>query len=214
MDLEKHLEHSIWTIELEHAIEVFSLPNYLNWFDYKLEDVKDDTWLLDRTDFPENFLRYLEHKVSEPCSQTEFQLQLLILDRENLTFITTICCVIWSILPLPSTNPQLEKNSNSCTLFGLFFRNPSHRYGGVWKLQVGKYYVPNCLVSMNQRWNSIRVTMVTDSCMTQQHMIAPEGGVMTWMGQGMDSSTKLEGIFLSLSCLFGLPVLPFHAWST
>jgi hypothetical protein len=34
MDLVEHLENSIWTIELEHALEVFSLSTYLNWFDY------------------------------------------------------------------------------------------------------------------------------------------------------------------------------------
>jgi len=112
MDLVKHLEHSIWTIELEHALEVFSLSNYLNWFDYEFEDLKN-YWLSVRIDFPEKFLHYLEHKVSEPCSQTEFQLQLLILDRENLTFITTICCVIWITLTLPSTISQLGRNSAS-----------------------------------------------------------------------------------------------------
>jgi len=112
MHLVEHLEHSIWTIELKHALEVFSLSNYLNWFDYEFNDL-DKGWLLYQTDFPEKFLRYLEHKVSEPCSQTEFQLKLPILDRENLTFITTICCVIWSILTLPSKISQLGRNSAS-----------------------------------------------------------------------------------------------------
>jgi len=71
MDLAEHLEHSSWTLQLEHALELFSLSNYLNWLDYEFKDVEND-WLPYRTDFPEKFLHYFEHKVSEPCSQTEF----------------------------------------------------------------------------------------------------------------------------------------------
>jgi len=88
MKLVEHLERSIWTFELEHALEMFSLSTYLNWFDYNYPGF--ECWY---ARFPEEFLHYLECQVSKPCSQTVFQLQLLILTREHLTFITTICCV-------------------------------------------------------------------------------------------------------------------------
>jgi hypothetical protein len=85
------LEHSIWTLELEHALEAFSLSTYLNWIDYDFTgENKEDFWY---AHFPEKFLHFLERKVSIPCRQTKFQFHLLILVRENLTFITTICCV-------------------------------------------------------------------------------------------------------------------------
>jgi len=74
MGLVQHLEHSTWTIELEHALEVFSLPTYLNWFDYDYKadsDYAREGWF---DELPEDFLHYLECKVSEPCSQTKFQL--------------------------------------------------------------------------------------------------------------------------------------------
>jgi hypothetical protein len=112
MDLVQHLEHSIWTFELECALGVFSISTYLNWFDYDFKPTSSDIkkpWF----DFPEKFLHYLKCKVSSPCSQTKFQLQLLILIRENLTFITAIYCVTWSILTLPLKIPQLERNSAS-----------------------------------------------------------------------------------------------------
>jgi len=112
-----HLEHSIWTSELEHAIEAFSLSAYLNWLDYnfKPESIHDTmiVWYKLYNAFPEEFLHYLESQVSNPHSQSKFELQLLILIRENLTFITTICCVTWSTLTLPSRIPQLERNSAS-----------------------------------------------------------------------------------------------------
>ena len=73
MDLVKHLEGSIWTIELEHALEVFSLSTYLNWIDRDFKaEVEDERWGLD--DIPERFLHYLECKVSNPCSHSKFQL--------------------------------------------------------------------------------------------------------------------------------------------
>jgi hypothetical protein len=91
IELIEHLEASIWTFELEHALEVFSLSTYLNWFDYDFkEDVDHFHWY---GHFPVEFLHYLECQVSKPCSQTIVELQLLILIRENLTFITTICYV-------------------------------------------------------------------------------------------------------------------------
>ena len=62
-DLEEHLTKSLWNPELEHALERFSIPIYLDWYD---EDqyVSLTTW----SDLPEHFLNYLEGEVSNPCS--------------------------------------------------------------------------------------------------------------------------------------------------
>ena len=56
-----HLTQSLWTIELEHALERFSIRTYLDWFDqhHLIDDVMDD-------EFPERFLNYLKDKVSNP----------------------------------------------------------------------------------------------------------------------------------------------------
>jgi len=70
MNLVQHLEHSIWTLELEHALKVFSLSTYLNWFDYDYEFDDEAERLF--CHFPEKFLHYLEQKVSNLCSQTKF----------------------------------------------------------------------------------------------------------------------------------------------
>jgi hypothetical protein len=113
MELLHHLEQSIWTFELEHALEVFSLSTYLNCVDYRDPSKAELDHLFHYDNFTETFLRYLEHKVSKSCSQTKFQLQLLILIRENLNFISTIYCVTWNMLTLPSIIPQLERNSGS-----------------------------------------------------------------------------------------------------
>ena len=55
-----HLKKSQWNIELEHALEMFSIRSYLDWVD------QDCHWG-DFT-FPEEFLNYLKDKVSNPCS--------------------------------------------------------------------------------------------------------------------------------------------------
>lgn len=89
IDLVQYLEQSIWTFDLEHAVEAFSLAAYLDWFDYDFKHGID----YDLGHFPERFLHWLEHKVSSSCSKTKFRIQLLILIRENTTFITTIACV-------------------------------------------------------------------------------------------------------------------------
>jgi len=70
LKLVQYLEQSIWTPELEHTLEVFSLPSYLNWIDYDFED-EDNNWFL-CSGLPEQFLHYLERKVSNICSQTKF----------------------------------------------------------------------------------------------------------------------------------------------
>jgi len=111
MDLVHHLEHSSWTLELEHALEVFSLPTYLNWLDYKFKP--DDEHEPCYNHSPWKFLHHLEQRVSNTYSHTKFRLQLLILIRENWTFITTIPCVIWSNLTLPSAIPRLQRNGAS-----------------------------------------------------------------------------------------------------
>ena len=60
MDLVSHLKKSPWTIELEHALERFSIRTYLDWLD---QDYYCDDFM-----FPEEFLNYLKDKVSNPCS--------------------------------------------------------------------------------------------------------------------------------------------------
>ena len=63
MDLIFHLEQSSWIIELEQALEKFSIRTYLDWFDqhHFIDEVMDGK-------FPEKFLNYLKSKVSNPCS--------------------------------------------------------------------------------------------------------------------------------------------------
>ena len=63
IDLVLHLTQSLWNIELEHALERFSIRTYLDWFDqhHLIYGVMD-------TKFPERFLNYLKDKVSNPCS--------------------------------------------------------------------------------------------------------------------------------------------------
>ena len=62
MDLVEHLTKSLWNPELEHALERFSIRSYLDWCDqHHIEFFMDNR-------FPEQFLNYLEGKVSNPCS--------------------------------------------------------------------------------------------------------------------------------------------------
>jgi len=85
------------------------------------------------------------------------------------------------------------------------------------KVQVGIAFVLDYLASITQglmRTNFVTNGCVKNSCVTQQHTIALARGMMSWMGQGMDSLMKLKGIFRSLSCLIGLPLLPFHVCGT
>ena len=60
MDLVSYLRKSPWTIELEHALERFSIRSYLERLDqdYYPDDFK----------FPEKFLNYLKDKVSNSRS--------------------------------------------------------------------------------------------------------------------------------------------------
>ena len=62
MDLVSYLTQSSWVIELEHALERFSIRTYLDWFDqhHPIDAIGDE--------FPERFLTYLKDKVSNPCS--------------------------------------------------------------------------------------------------------------------------------------------------
>ena len=64
MDLASYLEKSSWIVELEYALERFSIRTYLDWFDQ--HQVMDE--LITDTEFPEFFLYYLKDKVSNPCS--------------------------------------------------------------------------------------------------------------------------------------------------
>ena len=63
MDLVRHLRRSLWTLELEHVLERFSIRIYLDWLDQHHLDYRV---VVD--EFPERFLQYLEGKVSNPCS--------------------------------------------------------------------------------------------------------------------------------------------------
>ena len=63
MDLVLHLTQSLWNIELEHALERFSIRTYLDWLDQH----HPINWTVDN-EFPERFLNYLKDKVSNPCS--------------------------------------------------------------------------------------------------------------------------------------------------
>ena len=56
VDLGSHLRHSLWTPELESALEEFSLSAYLDWLDHFTID--DRLWMY--FDFPEAFLNYLK----------------------------------------------------------------------------------------------------------------------------------------------------------
>ena len=61
IDPVSHLTKSLWNIELEHALERFSIRTYLDWYDQ--HHIID--WEMD-DEFPERFLNYLKDKVSNP----------------------------------------------------------------------------------------------------------------------------------------------------
>jgi hypothetical protein len=105
------MDVSLWTPGLEYAIERFSISAYLDWFDDLDGTEGEKNWVWDpEASFPDNFLNYLEDLVSNPWRKTKYQLQLLILIRGNLTFITIIPYVIWNTLHLPSAIPLVERN--------------------------------------------------------------------------------------------------------
>jgi hypothetical protein len=103
------LEDLLWTPELEYAIGRFSISKFLNICDDCDEDEKEWLWEPDNG-FVEIFLNYLEGMVRNPWHKIKYQLQLLIMIRKNMTFITTIPYVIWNTPHLPSTIPPVEKN--------------------------------------------------------------------------------------------------------
>ena len=63
MDLGSQLMKSVWNLELEHALERFSIRTYLEWFE--LHDFSNGRCTV-IDDFPEMFLNYLKGKVSNP----------------------------------------------------------------------------------------------------------------------------------------------------
>ena len=65
MDLVFHLKQSSWIMELEYALERFSIRTYLDWFDkhHPIDEIKGRDY-----EFPEGFLNYLKDKVSNPCT--------------------------------------------------------------------------------------------------------------------------------------------------
>ena len=105
LDLEFHLRESLWTLELEHALEKFSIRTYLNWIDQRYS-MDDDIFSV--VFFPEMFLNYLKDKVSNPAFKLGVRFSFS--SRENLAFMTSIACATWNILRLPSTVPPSDGN--------------------------------------------------------------------------------------------------------
>ena len=68
MYLVKHLTKSLWTPQLEHALERFSTQTYLDWIDQNYIEIWENTtkYLDETLEFPEKFLNYLEGKVNNP----------------------------------------------------------------------------------------------------------------------------------------------------
>jgi hypothetical protein len=140
-------EDLTWNPELKCALEKFSISKFLDHCD---EWEKEWLWQPDNS-FEDKFLNYLEGIVSNPWRKIEYKVQLLILIRDNLTFITIIPCVIWNTPHLPSAIPPVERNLPSSGLFGLSSWNPSHRYRGLLRLRGGMDYVPLYLGSTPKR---------------------------------------------------------------
>jgi hypothetical protein len=67
LDFNFHLLRIPWTLELEYALEKFSLPSYLDWLDQHY--LNDLDFVV--THVAENFLIYLKHKVSNLCDQNQ-----------------------------------------------------------------------------------------------------------------------------------------------
>ena len=199
----KFLEGSLWTPKLECALQRFSIARYFYWLDGGDYEEAEKEWLWDpNQSFTDGFLNYLEGMVSNPWHKIKLQLQLLILIRGNLTFITIIPYVIWNTPNLLSTIPPVERNLPSWALFGLSFRNPSHHYRRVFRLQGGMDYVPLYLGSTPKR--STGIGIITISCVAQQNT--------THLSQ--DGHGTEHVISQSLSCLIGLPVSQFHVYDT
>jgi hypothetical protein len=106
------------------------------------------------------------------------------------------------MLCLPSTVQPLERNLTSCGLLRPFLRNRSHRFVRVLNLQVGKNFVPHSLSSTLQR-SSYGNDPFTRMFFTQNSIFRSYGDF-----------AKLPGLFLSLSCLIGLPMSQFHVCNT
>ena len=100
LDLVFHLERSSWIIELEYALERFSIRTYLDWFDQlRLIDEKYLFRGLMENESTERFLNYLKDKVGNPAVKPSVCFSFSF--RENLTFIATIACVTSNMLRLP-----------------------------------------------------------------------------------------------------------------
>jgi hypothetical protein len=74
LNLQSRLSETPWTLELEHALEKFSLPTYVDWIDQHhdyIYDYYDFKALQTRLQWAETFLIYLKDKVSNFCSQNQ-----------------------------------------------------------------------------------------------------------------------------------------------
>ena len=58
---------SSWIIELQYALEMFSIQTYLDWIDQHYLIISHEEGII-VDGFPEMFLNYLKDKVSNTCS--------------------------------------------------------------------------------------------------------------------------------------------------
>ena len=100
------LTGSSWIIDLEEALERFSIRTYLDWF--------DQHHLIDQTmmgiNSPERFLNYLKDKVSNLCSYTKLQLQLLAQGKSVLYHHHCLCYLehVMSTINHPPTREKFR----------------------------------------------------------------------------------------------------------
>lgn len=104
------LKHSLWTPELEHALEKFSFGAFL---DRAIVDGSIGDGHLWRGSQAKKFFDYLGAHVSLPSRQSKYQLQLITSVRKKLNFITIMPPSTWNMLCLPSTATPVQRNSTS-----------------------------------------------------------------------------------------------------
>jgi len=76
LDLASHLKDSLWTLELECALEGFSLSAYVNWIDHHQIQFRPFTMDLHSL-LPEDFLNYLKGNVSNPAVKSNLMFSSL-----------------------------------------------------------------------------------------------------------------------------------------
>jgi len=102
------LNASEWTLELRHGLERFSLEAYLDTYLRECDAIRT------LHGYVGGLFDYLETKVSLPsCLQGVSQLQLIVLIREYVNFMTTMLRSTWNMLCLSSTVTLVQRNSTS-----------------------------------------------------------------------------------------------------